>query len=163
MVDIGSLTSLKEGWNDEGAPPIDRSSILWARNFVQQLASIAVKQNLTGECAPAVFPTIEGGVKLFWNSKEHQVALVFHPGESAVEVIEKSPRHAASHRALTADEAGDIAIRAMCELVSDFNLVPEESIQESADRHNMHLAQRMEEPIEYVDTDIPIVYGGPIW
>ena len=113
MKDIGKLTSLKEDWNDEGAPEIDRASILRARNFVQQLVCAAAKQKLVSDSAPAVFPTINGGVKLSWKAKGNQIALVFRPGQSLIEIVEKSLGKVASHRWVSENDAGDTAIRAM--------------------------------------------------
>ena len=117
LEEIGRLTSLEEDWNDEGAPVIDHTSILRAQKFVQWLACVAAEQGLTGDCAPTVFPTIDGGVKLFWKANGHQVALTFHPDQNTIAVREKAVGAVASHQVVSEKEAGKIALKAMREAI----------------------------------------------
>jgi hypothetical protein len=117
LQEIGRLASLEEDWNDEGAPVIDRACILRAQKFVQWLACEAAEQRLTGDCAPAIFPSLGGGVKLYWKANGRQVALTFHAGRNTIEVMEKALGAMASHRAVTENEAGAIALEVMCEAV----------------------------------------------
>lgn len=115
MAHIRGLAALEADWNDEAAPAIDPASIRQAGNFAQRLACVAAEHNLIRDCTPAVFPTIDGGVKVSWKANGHQVALVFRPGQCLIEIVEKSMGEAASHRLVSENEAGDIAISAMRE------------------------------------------------
>ncbi len=114
LAEIMQLASLEENWNDEGAPAVDRDCIHRARDFVQRLAC-QVDQRLLMEddFAPAVFPDIDGGVNLYWKAHGRQTALAFRPGQRLIDVMEKSQGMASSYRAVSEDEVGAIALRAM--------------------------------------------------
>jgi hypothetical protein len=113
--DVARLANLESDWNDEGAPIIDRGAILRVRKFVQWLAGKAAEQTASGDCAPEVFPTINGGIRLYWKTRGHQVSLVFHPDRDTVEVIERSRRTQTVRRQILEDEAVSIGISAMRE------------------------------------------------
>jgi hypothetical protein len=117
LEEIRQSTALEADWNDEGAPVIDRAVILWVTKFVQWLECIAAEQHFTGDCAPAVFPTIDGGVKLYWKVRERQVALAFHPDQDSIDIMEKTLGAPATHRAVAENEAGAVALEAMSEVV----------------------------------------------
>ena len=117
LADIGGLTALQEDWDDEGAPEIDRASILRAKKFVQWLACAATEHKLLEDCGPAVFPTIDGGVKLYWKVRRRQIALIFRRGQNLIEIVEKALGEVDSRKSVSENEAGEIAITAMREAV----------------------------------------------
>lgn len=113
LEEIKQLASLEEDWNDEGAVAINRASRLRAQKFVQWLVCEAKEQQLTGDCAPAIFPTINGGVKLYWKAKGRQVALTFSPGQDTIDVVERALGAASTHQSLSENTAGAVALEAM--------------------------------------------------
>ncbi|GEM_PF-4252084 len=117
LEEIGQLTALEADWNDESAPAINRAVILRVKKFVQWLACIAAQQHLNGDCAPAVFPTIDGGVRLYWKARGRQVSLTFHPDHDSIDVMEKPLGAATTHHEAAEDEAGAVAIEAMREAI----------------------------------------------
>ena len=115
LTDIDSLAALEDNWNDEGAPIIDRGAILRARKFVIWLGWQMNDQPLTSICEPTVFPTIEGGVKLYWLTSHRQTSLTFRPDCKAIDVVEKEVGKNAGHRELSENETGPIALKIMRE------------------------------------------------
>lgn len=113
LLEIEQFTALQPDWNDEGAPAIDRAVIIHVRKFVNYLDCLLIENNITGDRAPAVFPTIDGGVRLYWKLDGRQFALTFHPGANGIDAMEKFADTQATHRMVTEDEAGAIAIEVM--------------------------------------------------
>ena len=113
--DIKRLARLEPDWSDEGAPAINPVCISRAREFVQRLACEMAAQADEKECAPAVFPMIDGGLRLYWKTREQQMSLVFRPGQSSIEVIAKARGEASSKQVVSEAEAGELAVKAMQE------------------------------------------------
>ena len=116
LTEISNLASLEEDWNDEGAKAIDRTSILRAIKFVQWLSCIATGQGLSGNLDPAVFPAIDGGIRLYWKTANRQLSLTFNPGQTPMIVTEKVVGKNATNQETCENEAGNLAIEVMREV-----------------------------------------------
>ena len=110
--EIGQLASLEEDWNDEGASAIDRASILHAQKFVVWLASQSFGQHGI-KAIPSVFPTIDGGVQLYWSLPKKQVALTFRPKRHDIDYAVKESGEPSSRNYVPIEQAGEIALRVM--------------------------------------------------
>lgn len=113
--EIIKLAALEENWNDEGAPVIDRACILRSQKFIGWLASEMAGQKVLEECAPSVFPTIEGGVELYWNTNSCQKTLAFRPGIKTIEFRGKMLGKSPTCDSLSETEAATVALLAMRE------------------------------------------------
>ncbi len=111
--EIDELATLEEDWNCEGASSIDRASLFRAQKFVNYLSNMSTHGESIGDQAPAVFPTIEGGVQLYWNVNRHQVAITFDPSQKLIKLMEKMPEAKATFNFITETEACSIAFEAM--------------------------------------------------
>lgn len=110
--EIQELAVLEEDWNEEGAPVIDRGSIQQAHLFLKQLACEASDTN--GEWdLPSVYPTVDGGVQLYWNKADSQIALTFRPQERGIDYLMKKRGEPAQRRSLLIQDAVAEALRAI--------------------------------------------------
>ena len=115
LTEISKLASLEEDWNDEGAMSIDRTSILRAIKFIRWLSCIAIGLGLSGNLDPAVFPAINGGIRLYWKTANRQLSLTFNPGLTPIFVTEKVVGKNATNQETSENEAGNLAIEVMRE------------------------------------------------
>jgi hypothetical protein len=76
-----SLISLPAGWDSKSAPRIERSSV---ERALRLLAGILESQT----AAPAVVPTIPGGVQAEWHMGGLNIEIEFRPGHEAYVSVE---------------------------------------------------------------------------
>ena len=113
LEEINELASLEDNWDCEGASVIDRASILRAQKFIYYLSSVWVNCESVGDHAPAVFPTIDGGIQLYWKINCDQISLDFRPSKNNIQFMEKQFGKEKILKSVSVNEAGDIAIRAI--------------------------------------------------
>ena len=112
--EVEELAALEDDWNEEGAPVIDRGSIQQAHTFLRQLACEA--SDLTGEwILPSVYPTVDGGVQLYWNKTDSQIALTFRPQGRGIDYLMKKRGEPAQRGFLLVKDAVAEALRAVRE------------------------------------------------
>lgn len=102
--EINALASLEDDWNAEDAPVIDKRSLHRAQSFVGQLAGAEYELNSERDL-PSVSPTVDGGVQLYWNIDNRQLALTFRPGRNGVEYLLKKQGELAQRRSLMVNDA----------------------------------------------------------
>ena len=111
---IQELAELKEDWDDEGAPAINRSCLILAQKFIENLEYLITKYNSEEcLCLPSVAPTKNGGLQLFWYPGEKQTAISFLPERTLIKVEDKSIGFPLMRRDVTLDEALVIAASVM--------------------------------------------------
>ncbi len=109
---IEELATVEDDWNGEGAPVIDRGSIEHAQAFVMQLACEA--PDLTDDSIlPSVYPTVDGGVQLYLNKADSQVALTFRPGGRGIDYLMKKLGEPAQRGSLLVKDALAKALQAI--------------------------------------------------
>lgn len=86
--EIEALSCLERDWNAEAAPEIDKSSIQQAHAFLRQIAYETVEA-INEADLPSVYPSIDGGVQLYWNKADWQLALYFRPHERGMDYLVK--------------------------------------------------------------------------
>lgn len=81
LEEIQNLAVLEPDWNDEGAPAINPVCIQRAQTLLHKIGCGILAQERTWP-TPSVFPTIQGGVHLYWASEAgQQFLLTISPGE----------------------------------------------------------------------------------
>jgi hypothetical protein len=110
--EIEALSCLDSDWNEEGAPQIDKSSIQQAHAFLRQLA-YETSDEIGDWDLPSVYPSIDGGVQLYWNKAELQFALYFRPNERGIEYLVKKQGLPAERGPISKKEAVARARRAI--------------------------------------------------
>jgi len=111
--EIEALSCLDSDWNEEGAPAVDTSSIEQAHAFLRQLAYETSDES--GEWdLPSVYPSIDGGVQLYWNKADLQLALYFRPNERGIEYLVKKQGLPVERGPISKKDAVARARRAIC-------------------------------------------------
>ncbi len=105
---LSQISQLKEDWNDEGALPVSKNVIMLVFDFITEVAQRAtgVEELFT----PSIFPTIEGGIELYWKTLEQQRSLTFCDGTEAVEEMKQLFDAHAEFRLTPLEEAEKIAL-----------------------------------------------------
>lgn len=107
LVQLDELAQLEPGWDDEGAPAINDSCIGRARSILRRLRA----GNRRDLPPPEVFPTVDGGVRLYWHQPYHQFPLLFRPECAQVEIAEKLRGRQPTQQCVTEENAEAIALQ----------------------------------------------------
>lgn len=110
--EIAELRNIEEDWNGEGAPVTDIESIERAEAFLKALACEGSVQTEQWHL-PSVFPTIDGGVQLYWNKKDGQIAMSFRPDRHGIDYRNKLLGAPSQRQYLSEEEAIQYALRAI--------------------------------------------------
>ncbi len=98
------IADLEDDWNAENAPAIDKQCLRRAHFFVGQLAG--AEYDLTNQRnLPSVSPTVDGGVQLYWNIDNRQLAVTFRPNGNGIEYLLKKRGESAQRRSLMLNDA----------------------------------------------------------
>lgn len=109
---VSNLSILEEDWNDEGAAVIDRDCINRVQDFIRLLARAAPGQDLTWSL-PSVYPSVNGGVQLYWNQNALQTLIEFNPGLNQVRCTTKETGKPSDPNHMSLDEAVTVALQAL--------------------------------------------------
>ena len=75
-----SMLNLENGWDDEKALPIERSSFFAACDFLRRIAAAFHSVMAEEMPIPSLSPVSDGGVDAHWQLAKAELLLHFHPG-----------------------------------------------------------------------------------
>lgn len=111
--EVLKLAELKDNWNDEGAPLIDRACILRACRLILWLRCEIKDDSLSTDSLPEIFPTIEGGLEFYWKAQGRMIALTMHPGKTSITLREKAIGEPALFHNFPVADAAEKALQIM--------------------------------------------------
>lgn len=112
VAELQKLRSLEQDWNGEDAPPIVYECIQRATWLLAHIVN-STKENKTTWISPKIFPSIDGGVHLYWKFQKFQMLFAIEPDQNEIEYQKKVSGEPSSRWSVGEEEAVKIALDAI--------------------------------------------------
>ncbi len=102
--EIDALSDLDYNWGGEQEKPVSSQAINYAKRLVEA-ATFAAYSNCIIWLPPAIAPTHEGGIDLYWSISKHQLLLIVSHNSDAVTCVSRNSDCSPQRRVISFDSA----------------------------------------------------------